>query len=628
MTITRVRTRGTRWLRGSGVALLILSSGVAGAVPLSQRPTTPGPHYFTYFASDMRRFGYPDGACQAGDYAPCIDDHANLAHIVAGDADFPTYCSDRGLPAYCDSTQMLDELRSRGMGAIFTISEGLSPNCANVGGHGQLQAGWTTWWSGPDGKSGYDNNVIKKYQDVIVGFYLWDEPETDDTILLDCIGQAAQQLRTEYPAIHRQVTFLASSLVPGSTNWHIPDGVDWIGYDHYTPPPGAFVPVGTGVYPVPYYVGRLKAQLEHSRPFFTDPNAPVGLVLFPVGWEQLPAASPDTSFAAQSAILTRADREIALAENDPDYVMIMPFIYQSGFDSAGSSSDQMVGVNEMPMVKTYYRGVGKHVTSTSAPMRPAFPTSIGASNQVPGGEVGNAFDFDPATAWNAGGYFTQWITASFADPLVITSFALTPAQSPAGTVDHVFSGTAIDGSLVSIGRYSGYLADSQTLTSSAASSGGLTSLTITTDASPSWVAWRSVNIQTTGSTRVYGYPSGTSDDHSTNHNVPQNATDADLTTYWTPPSAGPSLILDTAQVQTLSRIEVVVHQVSGAGSVTHTISTGSTTANLTVRGSSRVTTDGQKLVFSGPFPNTRYVKISAPAPALVAAGWREISLFR
>ena len=78
----------------------VVSSGVAGAVPLSQRPTTPGPHYFTYFASGLRRFGNPSGGCQAGDYTPCIDDHANVADVAAADTYYPTYCSDRGLPSY------------------------------------------------------------------------------------------------------------------------------------------------------------------------------------------------------------------------------------------------------------------------------------------------------------------------------------------------------------------------------------------------------------------------------------------------------------------------------------------------------------------------------------------------
>ena len=307
-------------------------------------------------------------------------------------------------------------------------------------------------------------NVISRYTDVILAVYLWDEPETSDPIALDCIGQAARQVRAAHPAIHREVTFLAASLVPGATNWLIPDGVDWIGYDHYDPPPGYFVPVGTGVYPGSVLRGPTESPAGTQPPLLPGPAGQGGLRPLPGGWERLPAASPDTSFQAQAAYGTRADREIALAENDPDYVMIMPFLYQSGFDSADPNHNEMVGVNELPMVKEYYRGVGKHVTSTTAPMRPAFPTPIAASNQVAGGEVGNAFDFDPATGWNAGGYVPQWISASFADPLVITSLSLTPLQSPAGMVHHVFSGTRLDGSTVSIGSYSGPLADGQTLT--------------------------------------------------------------------------------------------------------------------------------------------------------------------
>ena len=617
--LVRVRSRRRGVLSATAVGALLLSSQLADAVPLSQRPTTPGPHYFGYSLGGARRIGDPAGGCAAGDYTPCFDDHANVTQIEPGDIDFPNYCP-AGQP-YCDSKFMLDELRSRGMGAVFALAPPLLGNCTTGSdGHGHLGSGWTTFWND------YSQNVFSKYQDVIIAFDLADEPPTWDPPTMDCLGIAASQMRSAFPNIHRHVNFLAISLMFGA-NWTVPTGVDWISYDHYNPSPGNFIPgVPAGCAPVadpsvrsvPFYVGRLKALAERSHPL-----DPIGLVLFPVAWE---LGGPDTSFATQSCMLTRAEREIALAENDPDFVMIEPFQYPTGIDSL--APEFHTGVNGMPLVKAYYQGVGKHFTSRTYPTRPAFPSSMTASAFVPGGEVGNAFDGDYNTAWNAGNLPppAQWIQAGFSDPIVMTNFWLVAAQTPAGYVEHDFSGTRVDGTQANFIPYMGQLADGQMLSSGNASvGGGLTSLRITTTQSPSWVAWRTFGIATTGTTRVYGYPTGAEDLSATN--LAQNAIDLDPETAWTPGGPTPSVTLDLKQVQTLSRIEVIAYHGSPSRSVTHTLSTGSTSSNITARTSGVVSTDHGTLVFNGPFTNTRYVKLSIGSPPFTV-GWRDISLYR
>lgn len=571
------------------VAVLLGFGSMASAVPLSSRPTGPGIHYFGYFGTAAETIlGAPDG-CPDGDSTACVADSANITTIEASD------------PA--EVARRLAEAQQLGMGAIvdaslifFVGGANQAPNCGN----------WQNAWAAL-------SSAISNYKSTIVGFYLVDEPPPS-TMNGTCgppdnqniIAEEVAAISHDFPNAHKMIVFEARNTLDDDS-WTIPNGVDWLGYDCY---PGTFqqcYDLAPGWKSVPYYLGRLKSIIRKSNLTYKP-----GLVLVPQGY----LGTTDTSPANQAVALERVEREVSMVENDPDFVMILPFIWR--------------GIVQLPMLRSYYGSLGKHLITTTAPMRPAFPTSMAASNIAPGGDLVNAFDGDFTTAWSSGGYVTQWISASFADPVVIANFSLTPAQTPAGTVRHWYTAGRVDGTSTTFGQYSGQLADGQTLTSSAASAGGLSSLTITTDVSPSWVAWRDFSLRTTGTTRVYGYSIGPSD--GTGSNRAQNAYDGDPSTVWippasAPPAAPPSLTLDLGQVQTLSRIEVVVYQTGTSSTETHSISTGSTTGSLTFRSSATATADGQKLVFAGPFTNVRYVKISAPA-ATFSVGWREINFYR
>lgn len=577
---------------GPALAVLLGVGSMASAVPLSSRPTGPGIHYFGYFASAFEGVGDPMDGCPSGDYTGCVADHANITSIAAS------------TPA--ETARRLAEAQQLGMGAIvdagsifFIGGANTQPNCTN----------WKSAWDA-------FASAIKPYANTIVGFYLVDEPPagTMNGICAkpggdgkNIIADEVSAISHDFPSAHKMLVFEAR-LTLDDDSWTIPNGVDWVGYDCYPGTFGQCYDASPGWKSVPYYLGRLKSIIRKSNLAYKP-----GLVLLPQGY----LGAADGSPTNQSALLARVEREVSMVENDPDFVMIMPFTWQ--------------GVGALPMARSYYTGLGKHLTTTTMPMRPAFPTATAASNVTPGGDLVNAFDGNDATAWNSGGYQPQWISASFADPLVISNFSLTAEQSPAGLVRHIFSGKRLDGTSTTLDQYTGQLADDQTLSSGAAApAGGLSSLTITTDISPSWVAWREFALRTTGTTRVYGYSIGPSD--GTGSNRAQNAYDGDPSTVWippasAPPAAAPSLTLDLGQVQTLSRIEVIVYRNGTSGTETHSISAGPTTGNLTLRGSATTTTDGQKLAFVGPFTNVRYVKISAPATTF-SIGWREINLYR
>lgn len=573
---------------GAVFAALLGLGSMASAVPLSARPSGPGIHYFGYLGTAAEVvLGAPDG-CPDGDSTACVADNANVTTIEAS--------------APAEVARRLAEAQQLGMGAIVDASQiffvngaNRSPNCGN------WQSAWVSL-----------SSAIKQYASTIVGFYLVDEPPPS-TINYVCpapdnknlIGEEVAAISKDFPNAHKMIIFEARATLDDDS-WTIPNGVDWVGYDCY---PGTFQQCdnvdGPGWKSVPYYLGRLKSIIRKSNLTYNP-----GLVLVPQGY----LGTTDLSPADQAIALERIEREISMVENDPDFVMITPFVWRS--------------IVQLPMVRSYYAGLGKHLTTTTAPMRPAFPTSTAASNVAPGGDLVNAFDGDPATSWNSGGYPTQWISANFADPLVISNYSLTAAQTPAGTVSHWFTGGRVDGTSTTLEHYSGPLADDQTISSSAGSA-GLSSLTVTTDNSPSWVAWREFSLRTTGTTRVYGYTTNPSDGGGSNRT--ENAYDGDPSTAWVPPTntkSPRSVTLDLGQVQTLSRIEVIVYQNSTSTQGNpQTVSTGSTVNNLTSRGTVTPTADNQKVVFSGPFTNVRYVNITSPQRTF-ATGWREINLYR
>ena len=375
--------------------------------------------------------------------------------------------------------------------------------------------------------------------------------------------------------------------------------------------------MGTGVPSVPFFVARLKEIIRNSQH-----SQPVRLVLVPVAWQE----PPDSSFAAQAALLHRAEREISLAENDPDFVMIMPFLYQ---DNINFSGDPTSGVSSIPIAKKYYQALGKHVTMANTP-RLAFPSSTAASSSIAGGDPDNAFDVDDNTMWSSGGYAPAWLRASFLDPIVVTNVSLRAAMAPNGPVVHRVIGYSQIASFT-LANYGGGMSDGQVWAPPANSApGGMIGVAVDTTASPSWVGWRTFDIYTSGTTRVYGYPvaaSGT---------VPGGEAiyimDGDPNTMWSSGGYGSasspqSITLDLGQSQTISRVDLQVAQ-SPEGPTTHVLWGGPSQSSLSPLSTlSGYTSDGEWLSFVGTFSNVRYLAIkTTQSPSWV--GWREIGIFR
>jgi hypothetical protein len=108
-----------------------------------------------------------------------------------------------------------------------------------------------------------------------------------------------------------------------------------------------------------------------------------------------------------------------------------------------------------------------------------------------------AVDGDPGTLWNAGGGPPQWIEIDLGEPIDVTEIRLLTSQSPAGqTVHRVYGkGPATDGVFALLAELNGPTDDSQSLVVAASPTWiGIQVLRVETVVSPSWVAWREIEV--------------------------------------------------------------------------------------------------------------------------------------
>lgn len=118
-----------------------------------------------------------------------------------------------------------------------------------------------------------------------------------------------------------------------------------------------------------------------------------------------------------------------------------------------------------------------------------------ASQSLPDQAPANAVDGNPESQWGAGSHAPQWIQIDLGKPSAITAVRLTVAQYPAGdTVHQIWAGAAQD-SLKLIHGFDEATADNQVLEFRPPTPiNGIRYLRILTTSSPSWVAWREVEV--------------------------------------------------------------------------------------------------------------------------------------
>lgn len=545
-------------------------------------------------ATGLKYFGYFDGL--DFDDAAATADHANI--VQYGDL----------LETDPTGQQTVSELKGL-VASPSTRTMGVMLNVSNVffhqtDGSPRSATDWQQRWS--DYKA-----AIKPYLANVVAFYIRDEPDPANSTLMAFVGTVAAKIRDDYkmsnPNIHRMVVF-ATEQMDLAGNWTIPTSLDWVGYDCY---PGPFEecfdkehnPNNGDNYhfrSIPYYYGVLRQAISRTNaalPTGSPPYHP-GLVLLPQAY---------VTVQDEPSMLARVEREVAMAENDPDFVMIMPFRWAL--------------LASMPIARTYYTALGQHVVNGTP--RLAYPTSVSADSSAPGAGPVNAFDYSLSTAWNAGTYPLASIFASFADPIVATKISSTIAQTPAGYTEHALRYANFAPQVGTLTWFTGTTQDSQVLTWTGSQT--LNYFYLFTQNDPSWVAWKDISVYASGTTRLYPSPLAAS----SGADSLLSMVDGDTTTAWGSGGYQPaSADFDLRTAQTISHIQLVVMQ-TPHGTTTHTVYGGPSLSSLTpltapITGD---TSDGQVLDLYGSWTNIRYLRVATTrSPSWVA--WREINVYR
>ena len=106
-----------------------------------------------------------------------------------------------------------------------------------------------------------------------------------------------------------------------------------------------------------------------------------------------------------------------------------------------------------------------------------------------------AVDGDLGTLWNSGGGPTQWIEVDLGAEYSIAEISLTTSQYPEGQTIHHILGRSSSGQFVELAKFDGNTTDGETLIFKPAQPvQGIRFIRVETIASPSWVAWREIEV--------------------------------------------------------------------------------------------------------------------------------------
>jgi hypothetical protein len=138
-------------------------------------------------------------------------------------------------------------------------------------------------------------------------------------------------------------------------------------------------------------------------------------------------------------------------------------------------------------------GAGSNAAPPPAPAASSAPVT--ASADIADGPAANARDRNPDTIWSSGSHAPQWIMLNLGQPQTVNSVRLTISQHPAGETTHQIWVGADPTSLSLVHEFAGYTSDPGTLEFVAPSPLlGVQYIRIVTTRSPSWVAWREIEV--------------------------------------------------------------------------------------------------------------------------------------
>jgi F5/8 type C domain len=143
------------------------------------------------------------------------------------------------------------------------------------------------------------------------------------------------------------------------------------------------------------------------------------------------------------------------------------------------------------------------VFKTAAACDKAIPIGGGqlsASNTYPGNPVSYLIDGNVENAWGAGGFASQWVQVDLGSVRPVCQLRLTVAQSPAGVATHTILVGDTEQTLAPLKSISQWFTDRQVVTIPLSVNTRV--IRIRTDSSPSWVAWREMQVLSGQSARA------------------------------------------------------------------------------------------------------------------------------
>jgi hypothetical protein len=317
-------------------------------------------------------------------------------------------------------------------------------------------------------------DAVQPFAPNIVAFYPLDEPflqnRPRDELKHD-LETVISLIKQRFPTKAVAVIF-GYPTVSDTSNFVIPVGYDWVGFDCYPQTSGTFDDCFG--HSIPWYVNTIKSRL--------NPNQ--RMIMVPEG-VYFGTAPPSSSF--QNELVDRADRFFTLAQSDPSFVGLFTFIYQS----QQTQTEHWFGTRDMPVVKTKYRQIGQDIINPSYWI--IYPSAVTASSSATTDPPSRVIDGDLSTTWNAGGFAPRWIQLDLGQQYAISKVRLNVAQTPAGHTTHQVYGGSTPNNLSLIGTLDGMTQDGQWL-ELVSSANNIRYLRISTVASPSWVSWSEIQV--------------------------------------------------------------------------------------------------------------------------------------
>jgi hypothetical protein len=147
------------------------------------------------------------------------------------------------------------------------------------------------------------------------------------------------------------------------------------------------------------------------------------------------------------------------------------------------------------MVKAYVEDRASLADLGGGPVNLAFGKPATASAGLPGAPPGNVVDGDPDSLWNSGAGSPAWIEIDLRKAMLVAEVRLSVAQDPPGRTHHRVTCLESRGAEPSLlADLRGRTAELDVLVAVPASPASCRFLRIDTLASPSWVAWREIEV--------------------------------------------------------------------------------------------------------------------------------------